>query len=127
VYPVRGLRSREVGWLTAVDRFSTAALAVRGGTDAGLLRAAIVPALALTFAQPFDDIPSQVGMEFFARMDEVIRSLSAIPKGDTLWQSLTMGSLVLHVLDWRFHYRIDPDTNRVIVLAAAKRETSDVA
>jgi len=86
-----------------------------------------VPALALTFAQPFDDIPSQVGMEFFARMDEVIRSLSAIPKGGTLWQSLTMGSLVLHVRDWRFHYRIDSDTNRVIVLAAAKRETSDVA
>jgi hypothetical protein len=75
--------------------------------------------LALKFAQSFNEVPSHVGMDLLARMDEVLHSLNAIPRGSALWESLTMGPLVLHVRDWRFSYRIDASTNKVVVEAAA--------
>ena len=80
--------------------------------------------LDLSFAQPFIDVPRDIGAKLFARMDEVIGSLNAIPRGSVLWESLTASWLVLHVEDWRFQYKIEPDTNKILVLAAARHQAN---
>ncbi len=83
--------------------------------------------LTLSFAQPFIDVPRDVGMEMFRRFDEIIATLNAIPRGSTTWESLLTSWLVLQVRGWRFHYRIDPEKNKVVVLAAAQAGGSSAA
>jgi hypothetical protein len=86
-----------------------------------------LPALTLTFAQPFIDVPRETAIELFALMDRVLHALNGIPRGSPIWESLVTSWLVLHVGDWRFHYKIDPDANKVVVMAAARRESSSAA
>jgi hypothetical protein len=83
--------------------------------------------LTLSFAQPFIDVPREVGMEMFRRFDEIIATLNAIPRGSTVWQSLLTSWLVLQVRDWRFHYKIDAELDKVVVVAAAHMSGSSAA
>ena len=83
----------------------------------------VIPYLTLSFAQPFIEIPREVAAEFFAQMNEIIRALNGIPRGSTVWKSLVSSWLVLPVRDWRFHYKIDPEAEKIVVMAAAKRQT----
>jgi len=79
------------------------------------------------FFLPFIDVPRDIGAKLFARMDEVIGSLNAIPRGSVLWESLTASWLVLHIEDWRFQYKIEPDTNKILVLTAARHQADGPA
>jgi hypothetical protein len=83
--------------------------------------------LTLSFAQAFIDVPREVGMEMFRRFDEIIATLNAIPRGSTIWESLLTSWLVVQVGDWRFHYKIDPELSRVVVVAAAHVSGSSAA
>jgi hypothetical protein len=86
-----------------------------------------VPPLTLTFSQPFIDIPRAIAQELFARMDEILKTLNALPRESTIWRSLLESWLVLRIRDWRFHYKIDAETERVIVMAAARNEVENAA
>lgn len=76
--------------------------------------------LTLSFAQPFIDVPRAVAIELLQKMDEIIATLNAIPRGSTAWQSLVESWLVLRIGDWRFQYRIEPERDKVVVLVAAR-------
>ena len=80
--------------------------------------------LTLTFAQPFIDIPRDIGEQLFARIGEIIETLNGISRGSTVWESLVESWLVLRIRDWRFHYRIDTHKNQLVVMAASRREDS---
>jgi hypothetical protein len=109
------------------DGFWTRALGVAGAAGRDLRNVRDVAPLTLTFAQPFIDIPRRIGRDLFARMDEVLQTLNAIPRDSTIWSSLLASWLVLRIDEWRFHYRIDPDLNKVVVMAAARSRTSSAA
>jgi len=81
----------------------------------------------LSFAKPFIDVPREIAVELFRRMDEILHSLNAIPRGSEIWNSLTGSWLVLHVRDWRFHYKIDSAANKVVVMTAVQRKTASGA
>ena len=82
----------------------------------------VVPYLTLSFSQPFIDLPRDIAAEFFAQMNDVMRTLNAIPRGSTTWRSLVSSWLVLPVRDWRFHYKIDAQAEKIVVMAAARRQ-----
>ena len=86
-----------------------------------------VPPLRLSFAQPFIDVPRDIGAELLRRMREILASLEAVPRGSTFWKSLSESWMVVRVGDWRFQYRIDLPANTVQVVAAAKREPGTAA
>lgn len=86
-----------------------------------------VPPLRLSFAQPFIDVPREIGAELLRTMREILASLEAVPRGSTFWKSLSESWLVVRIGDWRFQYRIDLATNAVQVVAAARREPGAAA
>ena len=77
--------------------------------------------LRLSFAQPFIDVPRDVGAELHRRMREIIASLESVPRSSAFWMSLGESWLVIRIQDWRFQYQIDLPADRVVVVAAAKR------
>ena len=86
-----------------------------------------VPPLRLSFAQPFIDVPREVGAELLRRMREIMESLEAVPRSSTFWKSLSESWLVIRVGEWRFQYRLDVPENRIQVVAAARREPGTAA
>ncbi len=86
-----------------------------------------VPPLRLTFAQPFIDVPREIGAELLRRMREILASLEAVPRGSTFWKSLSESWMVVRVGDWRFQYRVDVPANTVQVVAAARRQPDAAA
>lgn len=75
----------------------------------------------MTFAKPFDEVPSDVRERLQSLLARIAQSLDTMPRTGVTWKSISVGGLVLP--RWRFQYRVDVKKESLVVEDAKIRES----
>jgi len=77
----------------------------------------------ITFAKPFDEVPSDVRARLQSMVVRIAQSLDTMPRTGVTWKSISVGGLILDVHPWRFQYRVDVKKESLVVEDAKLRES----
>ena len=77
----------------------------------------------ITFAKPFDEVPSDVRARLQSMLARIAQSLDSMPRTGVTWKSISVGGLILDVPPWRFQYRVDVKNEWLVVEDAKIRES----
>ncbi len=73
---------------------------------------------SVAFSRKLEGLPAEVRTRVRRSLEEIGRTIEALPSGGVLLASLAQSPMQIDVSGWRFVFKVEPDGRRMVAVSA---------